>query len=278
MEIVTGYVGEPHITAQQDRDTNIGIFGEDSYILATGNQLSGSVMSANEIRIRDGAVSHQGCIGVIQAGAYDNVTISNGTQGMQRIDLIVVRYEKDPDTNAESLELAVIEGTPVASGVVPVPDYNTGSIRLGDSPVDMPLFQVFIFGVNIQSVTKVAKVLQTLNGVDDYHAVKTITEIGNVTASSGITINTVSIFKNEYMAQCYVSFTHTAAWTANTAYDVGTLAEGFRPRTTVIGKTTGTPDVNGSININGLINCVPRANRAANTREYVSFPLYFLQD
>ena len=39
MDIITGYTGSPHVTAEQDRDVNIGIFGAESYVLRTGSQL-----------------------------------------------------------------------------------------------------------------------------------------------------------------------------------------------------------------------------------------------
>ena len=34
MDIITGYTGSPHVTAEQDRDVNIGIFGAESYCFA----------------------------------------------------------------------------------------------------------------------------------------------------------------------------------------------------------------------------------------------------
>jgi len=164
MDIVTGYIGEPHITAVQDRDTNRGIFGEDSYILNVGNKLAAEVQSATEIRIRDGSLCHQGCVGNISNGTYDALTISNGTQGMLRHDLIVARYAKDADTHAESLTLVVIEGTPAASDPAD-PSYNSGDIRDGDSPVDFPLYRVNIDGVNIDSITRLAPIVNSLNRI-----------------------------------------------------------------------------------------------------------------
>ena len=38
MDIITGYTGSPHVTAEQDRDVNIGIFGAESYVLRTGSR------------------------------------------------------------------------------------------------------------------------------------------------------------------------------------------------------------------------------------------------
>lgn len=155
MNIITGYVGEPHITAAQDRAQNQGCYGEDSYILNVGSKLAATASSATEIHIADGVVSHQGCVGVIDQGTYDVVEIGSGSQGYNRIDLIVCRYERNSDTNEESLSIVAIEGTP-SSGTPAVPAYTQGDIQGGDLIADMPLYQVRLSGVSIASITKVA--------------------------------------------------------------------------------------------------------------------------
>lgn len=184
MDIVTGYIGEPHITAVQDRDTNRGIFGEESYILNVGDKLAAEVVSATEIRIRDGSLCHQGCIGNITNGAYDALTISNGSQGMLRHDLIVARYAKNADTHAESLTLVVIEGEPAASSPAD-PAYNEGDIRDGDSPVDMPLYRVNINGVNISSITRLAPIAYPLDAPGE----GTFSKIDTVTLNAQTTLH-----------------------------------------------------------------------------------------
>ena len=160
MNIITGYVGQPHITAAQDRAANQGSYGEDSYILNVGSKLTATASSATEIHIADGAVSHQGCVGVIDQGTYDVVEISPGSQGYKRIDLIVCRYERNSDTNEESLSLVAIQGTPAASNPA-VPAYTQGDIQGGDLIADMPLFQVLLNGISVQSITNVANAVLT---------------------------------------------------------------------------------------------------------------------
>lgn len=154
MNIITGYRGEPHITAQEDRDINLGVVGNsltDVYVLDVGQQLAADIVSANEIRIRDGILVLQGCAASIDYGAYDSLTISNGSQGMLRTDIIAAQYSKDGDTNIESLELVVVEGTPAASDPQP-PTLQGGDVQGGDSLVQVPLYQVNIDGVAIDSV------------------------------------------------------------------------------------------------------------------------------
>lgn len=162
MEIITGYTGKPHVTSEQDRDVNIGVVGEESYVLQTGMQLAAEVSSNNEIKIRDGVLMHQGCTASIKKNTYDSLTIINGSQGMKRIDLIVARYEKNQDNGIESLDLKVIQGTP-AESTPTVPEYTEGDIQAGDYVADMPMYQVIIDGLNI---TEVKKVFEVALGID----------------------------------------------------------------------------------------------------------------
>lgn len=157
MDIITGYTGSPHVTAEQDRDINIGIFGNESYVLQTGSQLAAEVSSNNEIKVRDGVIMHQGCSASIKKNTYDSLTITNGSQGMKRVDLIVARYSRDPSTNVESLALKVIQGTPSENSPT-VPGYTTGDIQSGDLVADMPLYQVILNGLNITEVKKLFSV------------------------------------------------------------------------------------------------------------------------
>ena len=161
MEIITGYTGKPHVTAEQDRDVNEGIFDTGSFVLKTGSQLAAELVSNNEIKIRDGVLVIQGCTAVIKKNTYDPVTIANGSQGMKRIDLIVARYNKNEETKIEEVMLKVIQGTPNASTAA-VPTYKTGDIQSGDLVADMPLYKVTLDGLNVTSVDKMFTVIPTL--------------------------------------------------------------------------------------------------------------------
>ena len=161
MEIITGYTGKPHVTAEQDRDVNEGIFDTGSFVLKTGSQLAAELVSNNEIKVRDGVLVIQGCTAAIKKNTYDPVTIANGSQGMKRIDLIVARYNKNEETKIEEVMLKVIQGTPNASTAA-VPTYKTGDIQSGDLVADMPLYKVTLDGLNVTSVDKMFTVIPTL--------------------------------------------------------------------------------------------------------------------
>ena len=152
MNIITGYRAEPHITAQQDRNTNIGIFGTGVHILkGVGSEMAATVISANEVEIADGQLVASGCTAEVAYGTTESMTIDNGTQGKLRIDLIVARYNRNTSTGVEDMALIVIKGTPSASDPQS-PAYISGNISDGDTTVDFPLYQVNINGISITSV------------------------------------------------------------------------------------------------------------------------------
>lgn len=154
MEIITGFTGAKHVRSEQDRDINIGTFGEESYVLQTGMKMAAEVSSNNEIKIRDGVIMHQGCAASIKKNTYDTVTIVNGSQGMKRIDLIVARYQRNQDDGKEFMRFVAIQGTPAESNPA-VPSHITGDIQSGDAVADMPMYKIIIDGLNITEVQKV---------------------------------------------------------------------------------------------------------------------------
>lgn len=167
MNIITGYRADPHITAQQDRDVNIGIFGASAKILkGVGGEMAATVVSANEVEIADGTFVAEGCTAEIQRGTTESMTIENGEQGKKRIDLIVARYTRDSGTAVENMKLAVIKGTSAASNPA-VPSYNTGTIADGDSPVDFPIYRVNIDGISITSVDALVGTVNISDAIGD---------------------------------------------------------------------------------------------------------------
>ena len=166
MNIITGYRNDPHITSQQLRNTYIPIFGKDACILDVGSKMEVTVISANEVEIADGQLICEGCTAEIAHGTTESLTIENGTQGEQRIDLIVARYTKNSGTGVEDMQLAVVKGTPAASNPA-VPTYNTGTIADGDSPVDFPIYKVNLDGISITSVNAMVDVVNIPDLISD---------------------------------------------------------------------------------------------------------------
>ena len=166
MNIITGYRGEPHITSQQDRNVNIGIFGRGTHIVNVGSQMAATIVSANEITIADGLMVAEGCTATIERGTTESMMIENGAQGMLRKDLIVARYTKTSGTGVEDMQLAVITGTPAASAPAD-PAYTSGSIANGDVLVEFPLYRVSINGINVESVTRIPSLISLPESIEE---------------------------------------------------------------------------------------------------------------
>lgn len=161
MELVTGRAGSPHITAQQDRQLNQGIWGEEAYILNTGNMLEPEVQSSNKILIKDGALMFQGALFSVKVGTTDEITINNGNQGLLRKDVIAIRYHYDSAQNEESAEWHVIQGSATSSNPV-TPTGVSGNIQDGDTYVDCPVYVVTLNGINITAVDRIPEIAPSI--------------------------------------------------------------------------------------------------------------------
>ena len=102
---------------------------------------------------------HHGSITEVKRNTYDEVTIANGSQGMKRIDLVVARYTKNPETEIEEMNWVVIQGTPAASDPA-TPAYTEGNMQEGDLTDDCPVFEVHLDGIQVTEVVKLLKVLE----------------------------------------------------------------------------------------------------------------------
>lgn len=166
MKIVSGRTGSPHVTSQQFRQMLEGILGQDSYILTSGENLKPELSSNNLLKIRSGMMCHHGCISCVEIGTYDEVTLTNGSHGMQRIDLVVNRYTRNTETEVEKCEWKVITGTAKASSPA-VPTYTKGNLQEGDLVDECPVFEIHYNGINVtevKSLLSVAGSLAELNG------------------------------------------------------------------------------------------------------------------
>lgn len=151
------------MTSQQFRQMLEGIIGQGSYIITSGENLKPELSSNNLLKIRSGMMAHHGCISCVDIGTYDEVTLTNGSQGMKRIDLIVNRYTRNAETEVENCSWKVIQGKPVASNPA-VPAYTSGNLQNGDLVDECPAFEVHYDGIN---VTEVKSLLSVADGLSE---------------------------------------------------------------------------------------------------------------
>ena len=153
MHLITGKKGEPHITAENHGFINAQILGNGNFVFDFGNNFNAVKLNDNSVEIKDGQGMFGGRHFEIEYGTTENVTIENGTLGLNRKDLIVARYAKDSE-GIETLELAVKKGTAVSGNPVD-PYYDTRTPYTGADGGEFPLWRVNIVGTTIESLEPV---------------------------------------------------------------------------------------------------------------------------
>lgn len=192
LHLITGYAGQEHITSADQGAYNMGTFGEGEFVLDRGSKFAATVVTNNQITIANGEALMQGRFIKLAVGTTESVTIDNGSSGMKRKDLIVLRYSKDAGTGIESVALAVKKGTPDASSPSD-PAVTTGTITDGTDLVnEMKLYRVNLDGLNIVSVDTLFSVKTTMvEYMDEYQLpVADADTLGGVKAYSEEQVNT----------------------------------------------------------------------------------------
>lgn len=167
--LVTGYAGSAHITAEDQGAFNAAFFGKGQFVMDMGSKFAATIVSNNTVRIADGDLLMQGRHIRVSNGNYEDMTITTGTAGKNRIDLILVEYKKVASTGIESATIKVKKGTAV-SGEPSVPTVTTGDIFSGATTNQMPLYAVRIEGINIVSVTQMFEVCPTYQALAEQAA------------------------------------------------------------------------------------------------------------
>lgn len=152
------------VTADSDGALYSGMFGVDNYVVSTGNKFKAEIQSNNKIKISDGSAIMNGRHIRVPAGDSELVTINNGSQGMNRIDLIVLRYKKEL-TGVESGSLVVIQGEETASEPK-APDHVKGDILTGATQADFPLYEVKLEGINITDIKPLFQIIGNITELE----------------------------------------------------------------------------------------------------------------
>lgn len=164
LHLVTGHTGKAHISAVDVANFNAGIFGSGTYVLPTGTQFQAVVESNNTVNISGGEMIIQGRHIRMPYAEVHPVSISNGTAGVNRADLIVIRYTNDFETGVENVEFAVIEGTET-DGTPILPTYQTGDLLSGGCAVhEEPLYKIPINGLTIGEPERL---ISEMHGLDN---------------------------------------------------------------------------------------------------------------
>lgn len=164
--LVTGYAGYEHIQSEDDGAFNAAFFGGGQYVMAFGNQFEGSIVDNNTVRILDGDGLMYGRHFRIKPNTYEDVTITTGTAGTNRTDLIVMTYKKNENDGTEQVYLEVIMGAESENQAV-TPEYTDGNILEGATFNQMPLYKVTVSGVVLQDIEPLFDIIKTYKDLAD---------------------------------------------------------------------------------------------------------------
>lgn len=187
--LVTGRAGAAHVTAADVGSLLAGTVGAGKYVLGTGDSFSAEIVSNNLIKIRSGDLLNQGRHIRINKDDYEECEIENGSQGLKRYDLIVIRYTRNIETDIETAEVIVIKGTPAKSPKDP--EYLTGDILAGDLTDDFLLYRVCLNGLSIEKVERMFSISTTL---DSLYKANNTGKVDLVWSNDGTNFNSVGSY------------------------------------------------------------------------------------
>lgn len=161
--LITGYWGEPHVTAENDRGINAGMLGAGRFVLPVGKQFNAEYIGNNTIRMYDGKLMDNGAAAGIPAGEYVDLLIPEAAQGMKRNDLIVFQYSQDASTLIESGTFVVVKGTET-SGTPTDPTLKQEDLLSGKATFDqMALWRVSVSSTVISAPVKLFDVAKSVS-------------------------------------------------------------------------------------------------------------------
>ena len=146
IELVDGKAGTAHISSEDKAIIHQAKFGKSDMVFDWGDVLKCTMGSANKATIGTGCASIQGLDWHITAA--ESVTISNGSQGMKRNDIICAHYHRDFKTGNENVELTVLKGSPNATAAAD-PKVPSGKILSGAVDAYMPLWRIPLDGITV---------------------------------------------------------------------------------------------------------------------------------
>lgn len=221
IELVDGHGGKPHISGEDLGDFKAGILGDAGYVFKRANMLAATLNGSNSITIATGSGIMPTSGRHFRVTAPETLTITSGTQGQKRNDLIVVRAKTDEkSTTVETATLVVLRGTPT-SGTATDPATQAG---------DLPLYRLQLTGVSVAEPIALFAVMVPYSEFRDSISPVEIT----LTPNSGTTptLSSPGCFAIPALRMCFIHC-HASGLKGNMSalrnWTVATIEKGYEP-------------------------------------------------
>ena len=160
--LITGRAGYAHVTAADEAKINKALYGNAEAAIDYGNNFAIALPSSNTVTIGTGVFYMQGRW--IDVPVAESLTLENGNSGLNRNDLVVMRYTADSDTGVETAELAIVKGTAATSAEDPA--LTQGDIDGGVLINEVALYRIPLSGINVGTPVKLFNTMKIRAEVD----------------------------------------------------------------------------------------------------------------
>ena len=247
IELVDGKAGTAHISSEDKAIIHQAKFSKSDVVFDWGDAFKCSMSSSNRATIGTGCASIQGLDWHITAA--ESVTISNGSQGMKRNDIICAHYHRDAKTGNELVELTVLKGTPNATTAAD-PTIPSGKILSGAVDAYMPLWRIPLDGITVGTPVRMFTPKGALWDSVALTATFKFQDTGSFVGALYGGSNTITVKGN----MLYVDLSSFKSTVEVSNYRVWLYQSGIRPSATIglgcVGSSLADPHYNKQANWN----------------------------
>lgn len=161
--INTDTAQDPHIYAIDDAEIFNSIIGGEG-VHNWEENFAAEIIDNNTVRIKSGVLNIQGHFARTGKGEYTDITIENGSQTLNRNDLIVAEFRTD--SGIDNIGFKVIKGEPSESAKDPV--YVQEDLLSNGLVRQLPLYRVVIDKLALTSLQPMFSPLPTLTKIQSH--------------------------------------------------------------------------------------------------------------
>ena len=224
IELVDGKAGTAHISSEDKAIIHQAKFSKSDVVFDWGDAFKCTMSSSNRATIGTGCASIQGLDWHITSA--ESVTISNGSQGMKRNDLICAHYNRNPKTGNELVELVVLKGSPNATAAAD-PTIPSGKILSGAVDAYMPLWRIPLDGITVGTPVRLFTPRGALWDSVTQSDWQPLEMMSGFSATKGWGVRGLMIKRAGSLVILYGMIRRTGGWENN--YQVARIPEDMRP-------------------------------------------------